>query len=360
MVQAWTGKQGKTGQSKAWLPDILALALLGFFLLVFFNIDRFKGDDPLIALPHAWLSVNTIFLSIVLEAIPFILLGVFVSGLIQVYVSDETIQRYLPQNAYAALFPAAVLGAVFPICECAIIPVVRRLILKGMPLHVGVVFLVGAPILNPVVFASTFFAFRTNLTVLYSRMILAFVLAILVGLILYLLFKNSDQVKRQPAQPQHSSAKQSHHAGHEHGHHQHKERPWTKLKHTLYHAADEFFDMGKYLIAGAFVAGVVQTFLDRQLLLAIGSHEWSSTLVMMVFAYLLSLCSEADAFVAASFGSMFTTGSLVAFLVYGPMLDLKNTVMLFAYFKPKFALAFIATVTIAVFLAVMLLQLVIL
>ncbi|MDQ0339782.1 uncharacterized membrane protein YraQ (UPF0718 family) [Caldalkalibacillus uzonensis] len=346
-------KPTQARQGRAWLTDILGLLLLGFFLLLFFNIDRFKGDDPLITIPDSWISVNTIFLSIVIEAIPFILLGVFISGLIQVYVKEETIQRYLPQNAYAALFPAAVLGAVFPICECAIIPVVRRLILKGMPLHVGVVFLVGAPILNPVVFGSTFFAFRNDLTVLYSRMVLAFILAMLIGLILYLIFKNSDQLRRETSD--------AHHSGHEHGH-QHNQQtlapgPLAKLKQTMYHAADEFFDMGKYLIAGAFVAGVVQTFLDRQLLLAIGDNEWSSTMVMMAFAYLLSLCSEADAFVAASFGSMFTTGSLVAFLVYGPMLDLKNTVMLFAYFKLRFALAFMATVTIVVFVAVMLLQL---
>lgn len=124
----------------------------------------------------------------------------------------------------------------------------------------------------------------------------------------------------------------------------------------MYHAVDEFFDMGKYLIAGAFIAALFQTFLDRQILLTLGSDMWSSTLVMMAFAYVLSLCSEADAFVAASFSGTFTIGSIVAFLVYGPMLDLKNTIMLFAYFRAKFVLGFIIVVTIAVFVAIMLLQ----
>ncbi|MFC0473385.1 permease [Halalkalibacter kiskunsagensis] len=327
--------------------DFLGFLLLLLFLILFFNIESFKNDRAGFTIPDSWLNVNTIFLGIVIEAVPFILLGVFVSALIQIYVKEEFIHRFLPKNAYAALLPAAILGAIFPICECAIVPIVRRLIKKGMPLHVGVVFLVAAPILNPVVAASTFFAFRTDLTVLYARMGLAFVLSIIIGGILYLVFKNRDQLKwtkeelvgRQVVLETGASA-----------------RKMNRLKQTLYHAADEFFLMGKYLILGAFIAALFQTFLDRSVLQAIGSNEWSSTAVMMAFAYLLSLCSEADAFVAASFGNTFTTGSLIAFLVYGPMIDLKNTIMLFAFFKARFVLIFIGVVTTIVFISVVLLQ----
>jgi uncharacterized membrane protein YraQ (UPF0718 family) len=329
--------------------DLLGLGLLGLLLVLFFNMDKLKANEWGIPIPTSFLHVNTIFLSIVIEAVPFILLGVFFSALIQIYVKEETIQRFLPRNAYAALLPAAVLGAIFPICECAIVPVVRRLIKKGMPLHVGVVFLVAAPILNPIVFASTYFAFRNNLTVLYSRMLLAFVLAVIIGAILYLIFKKSYQLKWRADDLKLSKSMAAHHQ-------HHKETIFEKVKQTTYHAADEFFLMGKYLIAGAFIAALFQTYLNRQVLLAIGTDEWSSTIVMMAFAYVLSLCSEADAFVAASFGSTFTVGSLIAFLVYGPMLDLKNTIMLFAFFKAKFVIAFIVVVTITVFSAVMLLQ----
>lgn len=329
--------------------DLLGVALLVFFLFLFFSIDTFKSDEGRFFIADEWLNVNTIFLGIVIEAIPFILLGVFVSALIQIYVSEDSLQRYLPKNAYAALLPAAILGAIFPICECAIIPVVRRLIKKGMPLHIGVVFLVAAPILNPVVAASTYFAFRNDLTVLYARMGLAFGLAIIIGAVIYLLFKNSEQLKWTKEELQGRAVAIS-------------TNPikGNRVKQTLYHAADEFFLMGKYLIAGAFIAAMFQTFLDRSILLAIGQNEWSSTAVMMAFAYVLSLCSEADAFVAASFGGTFTTGSIIAFLVYGPMLDLKNTIMLFAFFRFKFVIGFIAVVTSAVFLAVLALQLFIL
>lgn len=327
--------------------DLLGVMLLLVFLLLFFNTEKIKGSVTFSNLPDGIINVNTIFISIIIEAFPFILLGVFVSALIQIFVSEDTIQRFLPKSAIGALFPAAILGAIFPICECAIVPVVRRLIKKGMPLHVGVVFLVGAPILNPVVFASTFYAFRSNPTVLYSRMGLAFILSILIGFIIYLVFRKSkDQLKwsreeligKQVTQVITTNKKPN------------------RLKQTMYHAADEFFMMGKYLIAGAFIASLFQTFLDRSILQALGSNEYSSTFVMMAFAYVLSLCSEADAFVAASFANNFTTSSIIAFLVYGPMLDLKNTVMLLAFFKTRFVLVFMATVTIVVFASVLLLH----
>lgn len=331
--------------------DLLGVALLLVFLLLFFNIEKIKGSVSLSNLPDSLVNVNTIFISIIIEAFPFILLGVFVSALIQIYVSEDTIQKFLPKNALGALIPAAILGAIFPICECAIVPVVRRLIKKGMPLHVGVVFLVGAPILNPVVVASTYYAFRSNPTVLYSRFGLAFILAIVIGAIIYFIFrKNSDQLKWSKEELMGKQVTQI-------------VTPTTKpnrVKQTMYHAADEFFMMGKYLIAGAFIAALFQTFLDRSILQALGSNDYSSTFVMMVFAYVLSLCSEADAFVAASFANNFTTGSIIAFLVYGPMLDLKNTVMLLAFFKTKFVLVFMATVTTVVFISVMILQLFIL
>jgi uncharacterized membrane protein YraQ (UPF0718 family) len=128
------------------------------------------------------------------------------------------------------------------------------------------------------------------------------------------------------------------------------------LKATLYHASDEFFDMGKYLIIGALIASLFQTFLDRNVLLSMGSNEFTSPLVMMGFAFILSLCSEADAFVAASFGSTFAPGALLAFLVYGPMLDLKNTIMLFAYFRLKFVLSFILVATAVVYIGVIIYQ----
>jgi uncharacterized membrane protein YraQ (UPF0718 family) len=324
--------------------ELIGLALVAVFIYLFIFLD-YNTLQREITIPKEWLNVNTIFLSIVIEAIPFILLGVFVSSLIQIFVSEETIKKYIPKNAIVAVLPAALLGAIFPVCECAIVPVVRRLIKKGMPLHVAFVFLACAPILNPVVAASTYFAFKSNTSILIGRMGLAFVLSMAIGLVLYIFFKNSNQLKvtsEELVGKQQTSTTQMLNV--------------NRWKATLYHASDEFFDMGKYLIIGALIASLFQTFLDRNVLLSMGSNEFTSPLVMMGFAFILSLCSEADAFVAASFGSTFTPGALLAFLVYGPMLDLKNTVMLFAYFRLKFVIGFILVTTAVVYIGVIIYQ----
>ncbi|MBM7605317.1 uncharacterized membrane protein YraQ (UPF0718 family) [Metabacillus crassostreae] len=323
--------------------ELIGLALVAVFIYFFIFWD-YKIFQNQFSIPKDWLNLNTIFLSIVIEAIPFILLGVFVSSLIQIFVSEETVKKYIPKNMIIAVLPAALLGAIFPVCECAVVPVVRRLIKKGMPLHVAFVFLACAPILNPVVAASTYFAFQTNLSILTGRMVLAFILSIIIGLVLYVLFKNSDQLKLTSEELVGKQTSTS------------EVLNVNKLKATLYHASDEFFDMGKFLIIGAFIASLFQTFLDREILLNLGSSEFSSPIVMMVFAFVLSLCSEADAFIAASFGNTFAPGALLAFLVYGPMLDLKNTIMLFAFFKTKFVFTFILVVTVVVYLGVLVYQ----
>ncbi|WP_195694587.1 permease [Priestia megaterium] len=312
--------------------DLTGVLLLVLFGYCFFFVDINTKD---LAIPASLLNVNSIFLSIVLEAIPFILLGVFASALIQVFVSEELVQRLIPKNPYIALLSAVLVSALLPVCECAIIPVIRRLLKKGMPLHIGVVILVGAPILNPVVFAATFYAFQSNTSIVYSRMGLAVVACLLIGLSVYFFFKNSNQLR------------------HVHVHEHEDAKVGNKLKQTLYHASDEFFDMGKYLLFGALVASLFQTFLDRQLLTNLASNDYMSSAVMMGFAYVLSLCSEADAFVASSFSHTFSPTALLAFLLYGPMMDFKNTIMLLSFFKKRFAFSLIFIITVIVYLVVM-------
>ncbi|MDN4526178.1 permease [Fictibacillus fluitans] len=324
--------------------ELIGFGLLFMFLTAFFFMEQIKTGPVMKDLPGTIVHVNTIFLSILIEAIPFILLGVFVSALIQTFVSEESLQKYLPKNPVLAVLPAALFGLLAPICECAIVPVVRRLIKKGMPLHIGFVFLAAAPIVNPVVILSTYYAFRNDLTILYSRMGLGILVAIVTGLFIWILFRNSDQLKwskeEMVSRREDSTVKPK----------------MNRLKQTLYHASDEFFDTGKYIIIGAFLASLFQTLLDREFLLSIGNDEIRSTGIMMGLAFLLSVCSEADAFIAASFNGTFSKTSLIAFLVFGPMLDVKNAIMLFAYFKSKFVMVFITLITVLVFGSVLILS----
>lgn len=126
------------------------------------------------------------FLSIILEAFPFVLLGVAVSAVLQVFVSEETIQRFIPKkNPVLGILFACLMGIIFPLCECGMIPVVRRLMNKGMPVYIAIVFILVGPIINPVVYASTYMAFRSRPEIAYSRMGLAFTAAVIIGLAVY-------------------------------------------------------------------------------------------------------------------------------------------------------------------------------
>ncbi|NOU76327.1 permease [Paenibacillus sp. LMG 31458] len=274
-------------------------------------------------------AFKTMFISILLEAIPFILLGVLLSSLLQTFVSEQTIRRFIPKNPILGILFACVLGILFPMCECGMIPVVRRLILKGMPVYIAVVFIVTGPIINPIVFAATFMAFRNHPAIAYSRMGLAFAVAIIIGLILYRFIKSNPlRISRANFSSQESLEGHQHQGG----------GLSSKLNTFFVHASDEFFEMGKYLVFGSLLTALIQVFMQRESLLAIGQGPISSHFFMMGFAYILSLCSTSDAFVASSFQTSFTSGSLLTFLVFGPMLDFKSTLMMLSVFKSKFVL----------------------
>jgi hypothetical protein len=285
-------------------------------------------------------SFKTLFISILLEAIPFILLGVLLSALIQSFVSEQMIRRWTPSNPVLGILFACLLGILFPMCECGMIPVVRRLISKGMPVYIGVVFILTGPIINPIVFAATFMAFRNHPAMAYSRMGLAFVVAAIIGILLYRFVKDNPLRNNRSPLSGHDSRE-----GHQHQHeHQHQ----GKLMTFLVHASDEFFEMGKYLVLGSLLTALIQIFIQRETLVDLGQGPLSSHLFMMGFAYVMSLCSTSDAFVASSFQTTFTSSSLLTFLVFGPMLDFKSTLMLLSVFKTKFVLILSLLVAITV------------
>ncbi len=281
-------------------------------------------------------SFKILFISIILEAFPFILLGVLFSALLQVFVTDELIRKFTPKNPIGGVLFGALLGLLFPLCECGMIPVVRRLIRKGMPAYIGIVYLLAGPIVNPIVYASTFTAFRTTPEMAYSRMGLAFAVSVVVGLLLYK-FMRSNPLKATPAL---NIVHHGHTHTHDHGANGNGFR--GRIASILSHASDEFFEMGKYLIFGAFLTAVIQTVIERSTLTSFADQPFFSYIFMMAFAFILSICSTSDAFIASSFNGVFDFGPLLAFLVFGPMVDLKNTLMLLTTFRVKFVFTLIA------------------
>ncbi len=286
--------------------------------------------------------MNTIFLSILIEALPFVLIGVLIAGFIQMFITEDQLKKWIPKNKYAAVFMSCVVGGLFPACECGIVPIVRRLIAKGVPIYAGVGFLLTGPLINPIVIFSTYMAFGNDLQMALLRMSVGFIIALIVGILISFLFK-SNQLKQNPTMTScnHTTKQQS---------------LLEKSGKTILHAVDEFFDMGKYLIIGALLASFVQVYVSTNLLVSLGDGNLTSLAVMMGLAYLLSLCSEADAFIGASFSTVFPRSSILGFLVYGPMIDLKNTFMMLSVFKTKFVIIFVGLVTITVFIFIILLS----
>jgi len=295
-------------------------------------------------LDKSFLQMNTVFISILIEALPFVLIGVLIAGVIQMFVTEEMVARIMPKNKVGAVLFGAVLGAIFPACECGIVPITRKLIEKGVPVFAAIPFMLTGPIINPVVLFSTYVAFGNRWEVMIYRGSLAMIVAVLLGFILAVQFKNVKVLKnelgavsRSPFNNETAATVSSP-----------KISFYNKLKGTFVHAVGEFFSVGKYLVIGALIAASMQTYVKTSTLLEIGQGEVSSSLVMMGLAFILSLCSEADAFIASSFQSTFTIGSIVAFLVYGPMLDVKNVLMMLAAFKKKLVVSLFVYITILV------------
>ncbi|MFC4802014.1 permease [Neobacillus sp. GCM10023253] len=310
----------------------LALMLLSFS--VHFQLP-FKLSPSL-------LNLNTIFLSILIEALPFVLIGVLIAGMIQVFVTEEHIRRWIPKNRFLAIMMSCVIGALFPACECGIVPIVRRLVGKGVPIHAAIGFMLTGPLINPIVIASTYMAFGNDVKIASLRMGLGFFIAIITAFLVSLFFKGHQLKSSTLTTHSHSHSKKE----------AFSKRFWDMLIHSI----DEFFDMGKYLIIGAFLAAFVQTYLPAKALLEAGSGTVSSIAIMMGLAYVLSLCSEADAFIGASFSSIFPTSAILSFLIFGPMMDLKNTLMMLSVFRVKFVIGVLAFIISTVFITIMLVQ----
>jgi uncharacterized membrane protein YraQ (UPF0718 family) len=296
-------------------------------------------------LDKTFYQMNTVFISILIESLPFVLIGVLIAGIIQMFVTEEMVARIIPKNKVLAVLFGTVIGAIFPACECGIVPITRKLIAKGVPAYAAFPFMLTGPVINPVVLFSTYVAFGNQWNVMIYRGGLAMIVAMVIGFILSIQFKNTSVLKTETGVISNNQAHIETAAAIETAP---KIPLSSKITGTLVHAVEEFFSVGKYLVIGALIAASMQTYVKTSTLLDIGQGQVSSSLVMMGLAFVLSLCSEADAFIASSFQSTFTIGSIIAFLVMGPMLDIKNVLMMLGSFKKKLVFSLIGYITVLV------------
>ncbi len=267
---------------------------------------------------------STRFLGIFIEAAPFLLLGSVVSGLIEAFISPQDITRLIPKRVLPSTIAGTLMGFVFPVCECGVVPVVRRLYSKGLPMGVGVAFLLAAPVMNPIVFAATYTAFGWG-AVLIGRFVMTALVALVVGLIFSYVAKPAE-VLQTPALASMSGGATSVEP---------KQNLTGRLSSALGVASNEFFEMGRYLIIGSMLAAAMQTVLSQDVLLSLGQGPVVSVIVMQALGFVLSVCSTVDAFLALAFAGTFTTGSILAFLVFGPMVDIKSMLMFMGVFRQR-------------------------
>lgn len=285
--------------------------------------------------------------AIVIEAAPFLLLGSLIGAAIEVFVSEQTLQKLIPNNGPGQVFVGLFAGMLLPTCECGIVPVARRLLLKGVPPRAAIPYMMAAPVVNPVVIGSTLFAFQGDLSVAFYRVLLVVVPASVLGLALG---KAGPELvlRSRPVTLQQFDKENEHDHGpdcacdctsDEGG----------RFKRMLTHTSAEFLSMARFLIIGAMVAAGFKTLLPPSILELIMSNPFMAVGGLMILAVLLSICSEADAFVAASFAS-FPMMSKVAFMAIGPMVDLKLIPMFLSVFNRRVAIALIVIPSITVYI----------
>jgi uncharacterized membrane protein YraQ (UPF0718 family) len=294
-------------------------------------------------------SFTTVFLGIFIEATPFLLLGTIASGMIEVFVSQDVLAHIIPRRVLPATIVGSLIGFVFPVCECGVVPLTQRLYKKGLPIAAGIAFLLAAPIVNPIVIASTFAAYGWG-RVLWARLVLGLIVSVGVGLIFSLNPSPANMMRRVLIPSPHEAEKVAP---------LYPASLVARLQIAFRIAGDEFFDMGHYLVIGSTLAALVQTFVPPRILLAAGSGPLASVVVMQGAAFVLSVCSTVDAFLSLAFVNTFSTGAILSFLVFGPMVDIKSTLMFLSVLRPKtvfylILLAFLLVTLLTVFINVIL------
>ncbi|MCM0754803.1 permease [Desulfovibrio aminophilus] len=280
--------------------------------------------------------------AIVLEAAPFLLLGSLAAGAVEAWMPEGALERLLPKSRPGRVLVGLLAGFLLPSCECGIVPLARRLLRKGVPVAAALPYMLAAPVVNPISMLATWVAFRGDWGMVLGRVALVAVPAAALGLAL------GDRKARDVLAPgldmAHDAGCPCCSLGGAHG--------GSKILSALRHAAEEFLDMSRFLVLGAVASAIFKVFLPQGVLEAVAGNPLGAVAALMLLAVLLSICSQADAFVAASL-TMFPRGAQLAFLALGPVLDLKLIPAYLAVFRRPVvrALAIMPTVIIFVLCA---------
>ena len=311
-------------------------------------------------------SAFTLFLSLLVEAMPFLLLGVLFSGLILWFIDERKLLSYIPRHPLLGALAGSLIGFLFPVCECGNVPVARRLLIQGVPTPVAIGFLLAAPTINPIVIWATWTAFRDQPEIVVLRVVFSLTIATTIGWVFSVqpdirpmlqpaiaralpkpephpsekelveaqlspLLRSGTFLLGQPGGPVRLESVLDEKATSPFFRRPSKERLYLLLDSMV----QELRELGGVLVIGSAIAAAIQVAAPRELILSLGQGPISSIVAMLLLAAVVSICSTVDSFFALSFASTFTSGSLLAFLVFGPMIDLKGIGLMLSIFQPR-------------------------
>ncbi len=319
----------------------------------------------------------TIFLSLLVEAIPFLLLGVLFSSMLLFFVDERALVEKVPKNPLLAALVGSMVGFLFPVCECGNVPVARRLITQGAPTSMAIGFLLAAPTINPIVIWATWIAFRDQPEIVVLRVVFSLLIATIIGYVFsfqkdltpilqptiarYIKFNQPQKTQSEKLLKDSSLEEKAAVSsilkpgtyllgGKLGGQAVRMEavaveanlpaynptKPFSdKMRLVVDNTIQELRELGAVLVLGSAIAAAIQVLAPRELILSLGVGPIVSIITMLVLATVVSICSTVDSFFALSFASSFTSGSILAFLVFGPMIDLKGIGLMLSIFKPK-------------------------
>ena len=304
------------------------LALFAAGLLVVAGLTALALVTPLPALPTRAQDGLTLAISVLIESLPFVVLGVLLSIVVQVWVPPGVIEKWMPRSAWGRRAVLSLLGMLVPVCECGNVPFARGLLMRGFTVSESLTFLIAAPIVNPIVIITTHQAFGFDDGILIARLLGGYAVANVIGW-LYSRHPDPDSLVTDRFRATCEIV---------------ETESGGRGRRSLAQFVVELRAVMPALIIGSALAGAVQVLVPRDALLAIGSNPALSIVAMIALAMIVSICSNVDSFFALSFASTFTPGSIVAFLLVGPLVDVKMLALLKTTFRAKVLAGLVAIV----------------
>lgn len=311
----------------------MALGLGVLFILALVALDQVAPTLFPAPLPTRAQDGLTLSISVLIESLPFVVLGVVLSIVVQVWIPAGVIERWMPRTPWLRRAALSLFGMFIPVCECGNVPFARGLLMRGFSVPETLTFLIAAPIVNPIVILTTHQAFGFSDGILVARLLGGFLIANLIGW-LYSRHPSPDALLTDRFRD--TCELVTH-------------EPGGRARRSLAQFVVELRAVMPALIIGSAIAGAVQVVVPREALLAIGSNPALSIVAMIALAMVVSICSNVDSFFALSFASTFTPGSIVAFLLVGPLVDVKMLALLRTTFTTRTLAGIVVVVVLAAF-----------